>query len=229
MEKLFLSRLKLNPRNPLARRDLGDCQQLHRTVLNAFPQIEGEAARKSFGLLFRVEQDQRGLVTLLVQSQNEPDWSHLPPGYLLEPATWKSVLSHYTGLQSSLRLRFRLRANPTMRVSKNNTEQAARWRGKRIELRSEEDRIAWLKRKAEASGFRLLSVEINPNVPNLQTATEAKTFGKHEKGRLSFGAAIFNGELEITDAEKFKQALADGIGSGKAYGFGLLSIAPARS
>ena len=116
-----------------------------------------------------------------------------------------------------------------MRVSKNNLTQQERWRGKRIELRSEEDRIAWLERKAEASGFRLLSVQINPDVLNLQTATEAKTFGKHEKGRLSFGAALFNGELEITDAEKFKQALADGIGSGKAYGFGLLSIAPAHS
>lgn len=227
MEKLFLSRLKLNPRNPLARRDLGDCQQLHRTVLNAFPQIEGEAARQHFGLLFRVEQDQRGVVTLLVQSQLEPNWLHLSPGYLLEPATAKPVLALYAGLQSSHRLRFRLRANPTMRVSKNNLTQQERWRGKRIELRSEEDRIAWLQRKAEAAGFRLLSVEINSDVLNLQTATEAKTFGKHEKGRLSFGAAMFNGELEITDAEKFKQALADGIGSGKAYGFGLLSIAPA--
>jgi len=227
METLFLSRLKLNPRNPLTRRDLGDCQQLHCTVLNAFPQIEGDAARQHFGMLFRVEQDQRGMVTLLVQSQSEPDWSHLPPGYLLEPATSKPVLALYAGLQPSHRLRFRLRANPTMRVSKNNTEQDARWRGKRIELRREEDRIAWLKRKADAAGFRLLSVEINSDVLNLQTATEAKNFGKHEKGRLSFGAALFNGELEITDAEKFKQALANGIGSGKAYGFGLLSIAPA--
>lgn len=227
MEKLFLSRLKLNLRSREVRRDLGDCQQLHRTVLNAFPQIEGDEARKNFGLLFRVEQDSRGAVTLLVQSQSEPDWSHLPPEYLIEPAVSKPVLALYAGLQPSLRLRFRLRANPTMRISKNNTEQDARWRGKRIELRREEDRIAWLKRKAEASGFRLLSVEINSDVLNLQTATEAKTFGKHEKGRLSFGAAMFNGELEITDTEKFRQALADGIGSGKAYGFGLLSIAPA--
>lgn len=224
---MFLSKLILNHRSREARRDLGDCQQLHRTVLNAFPQIEGEAARQHFGLLFRLEQDPRGVTTLLVQSQSEPDWSHLPSGYLLEPATSKPVLALYAGLQPSLRLRFRLRANPTMRVSKNNLTQQERWRGKRIELRSEEDRIAWLQRKADAAGFRLLSVEINPDVLNLQTATEAKTFGKHEKGRLSFGAAMFNGELEITDAEKFKQALADGIGSGKAYGFGLLSIAPA--
>jgi CRISPR system Cascade subunit CasE len=32
--------------------------------------------------------------------------------------------------------------------------------------------------------------------------------------------------LEITDAERFRAALAAGIGPAKAYGFGLLSVAP---
>ena len=42
---------------------------------------------------------------------------------------------------------------------------------------------------------------------------------------LRFGAVLFNGRLEVTDAERFQQTLATGIGSGKAFGFGLLSIA----
>jgi len=45
---------------------------------------------------------------------------------------------------------------------------------------------------------------------------------------MTFGAATFEGILEVTDAEKFRQSLKQGIGTGKAYGFGLLSVAPVR-
>jgi len=34
--------------------------------------------------------------------------------------------------------------------------------------------------------------------------------------------------LQVTDAEKFRESLKTGIGTGKAYGFGLLSIAPVK-
>jgi CRISPR system Cascade subunit CasE len=227
-QKLFLSRLFLNPHNRDVRRDLADCHNLHRTIMNAFPQADGSAARDEFGVLFRVESQRDGKVILLVQSQVEPDWSRLLGGYLLEaggnPAC-KPVSSHYAGLETGQRLLFRLLANPTKRVSAKNTEEDARWRGKRIELRSEEDQIAWLRRKGDAAGFRLLAARVNRAVPNVQTTPRPKTSGWREKSRLSFGSALFNGELEISDAERFRQALSDGVGSGKAYGFGLLSIA----
>ena len=47
--------------------------------------------------------------------------------------------------------------------------------------------------------------------------------------RLTFASVLFEGVLEVTDAERFRQALEQGIGSAKAYGFGLLSIAPASA
>ncbi len=226
---MFLSKLILNIRDRAARRDLADCHNMHRTIMSAFPQANGAAARDEFGVLFRVEIGRDGKVVLLVQSQIEPDWSRLPKDYLLKvdgnPAC-KPVSNHYVGLVNGQRLRFRLLANPTKRVSVRNTEQDERWRGKRIELRREEDQIAWLRRKGEAAGFRLLATRINCDVPNVQTAPRPKTSGWREKNRLSFGSALFNGELEITDAAAFRLALSDGIGSGKAYGFGLLSIAP---
>jgi CRISPR-associated protein, Cse3 family len=39
------------------------------------------------------------------------------------------------------------------------------------------------------------------------------------------GAVLFTGYLKVTDADRFRTALEHGIGSGKAFGFGLLSIA----
>jgi CRISPR system Cascade subunit CasE len=226
---MFLSKLILNISDREVRRDLADCHDLHRTIMSAFPQANGVAPREEFGVLFRVDVGRDGKIILLVQSQVEPDWSRLPDDYLLDvdnnPAC-KPVLSHYAGLATGQRLLFRLLANPTKRVSANNNEQDARWRGKRIELRSEGDQITWLRRKAEAAGFRLIEASINRDVPNVQTAPRPKASGWREKKRLSFGSALFNGELEITDAELFRQALSGGVGSGKAYGFGLLSIAP---
>jgi CRISPR system Cascade subunit CasE len=226
---LSLSKLILNQRSCQVRRDLANCHDLHRTIMSAFPQAHGAAAREEFGVLFRVDTGRDGKVVLLVQSRLEPDWSRLPDGYLLEadgnPAC-KPVLNHYAGLATGQRLLFRLLANPTKRVSAKNAEEDARWRGKRIELCREEDQIAWLRRRGESAGFRLLAARVNRDVPNVQTTPRPKTSGWREKSRLSFGSALFNGELEITDAAAFRQSLSDGVGSGKAYGFGLLSIAP---
>jgi CRISPR system Cascade subunit CasE len=42
-----------------------------------------------------------------------------------------------------------------------------------------------------------------------------------------YNAGLFNGVLVCTDSDRLRDALVDGIGSGKAFGFGLLSTAAA--
>src|SRR3989442_163559 len=84
---VYLSRLILDPRNRAVHRDLGDCQQMHRTVLGAFPQGDpGRGGpRSQLGVLYRVETDsRRERIEVLVQSRLAPDWSRLPAGYLLD-------------------------------------------------------------------------------------------------------------------------------------------------
>ena len=49
---------------------------------------------------------------------------------------------------------------------------------------------------------------------------------KHRFGSSEFSAALFNGILRVTDAGKFADAVANGIGPAKGFGFGLLSVAP---
>ncbi|MEW6212337.1 MAG: type I-E CRISPR-associated protein Cas6/Cse3/CasE [Acidobacteriota bacterium] len=233
---MYLSRLILNPRSRLARRDIADCHDLHRTILSAFPQKENDSdgARCQFAVLHRLDIDRRtGRVTLLVQSNERPDWSRLPKDYLAEtdaenPAC-KPIEEIYNSLRPGARLAFRLRANPTRKIDTRTGPDGKRRNGRRVDLRSEEDRLAWLRRKAEASGFRLLAVRLNDEVANLRVQPEGKYTGRREAtGKLSFGSVLFEGELEITDSTSFLQALSSGIGSGKAYGFGLLSIAPVR-
>jgi CRISPR system Cascade subunit CasE len=238
MIQLFLSRLIFNRHSLTVRRDLADCNQLHRTLLSAFPQSMSDSARAEFGVLYRVETNyQTCKVKLLVQSLASPDWTRLPGGYLAEPEdgsinpSCKNIAPIYESLQQGMRLRFRLRANPTRRISKNNSTQGDKWHGKRIDLRREEDQIDWLRRKAQETGFHLLSLRINESVPNLLANPEGKFLGwrkdKFDKrSKLTFSSVLFEGELLIADVDSFRKALAQGIGSGKAYGFGLLSIAP---
>jgi CRISPR system Cascade subunit CasE len=237
---IYLSRLILDPLRGSVRRDLADCHRLHRTLLRAFPEApEGMPAREHFGLLYRAEPYERHprLIRVLVQSALAPDWSKLPEDYLgpspderPNPAL-RTVDEAYGRIAAGLQLTFRLRANPTKRISTNNTEQDVRWRGKRVELRREDEQLDWLARKGDNGGFRLLGVSAQPEVRDVQAANLEKARGWQpaRDGRaampLRFGAVLFEGRLEVTDPGAFRVTLRDGLGSGKAFGFGLLSVA----
>ncbi|MGC5410083.1 type I-E CRISPR-associated protein Cas6/Cse3/CasE, partial [Streptomyces sp. DT225] len=45
-------------------------------------------------------------------------------------------------------------------------------------------------------------------------------------GRVSIVTVTFDGHLEVTDPAVFRRALMQGIGKAKAYGCGLLTLAP---
>jgi CRISPR system Cascade subunit CasE len=45
---------------------------------------------------------------------------------------------------------------------------------------------------------------------------------------VELGVAVFEGALTVTDAGRFVAALSQGIGRAKAYGCGLLTVAPLR-
>lgn len=236
----YLSRLILDPLRRPVRRDLADCYQLHRTLLRAFPSApDGEAARAHCGLLYRAEPYDRhpSLIRILAQSALEPDWSRLPDGYLdaapdaLPNPSLRPLDAAYAQIAAGMPFTFRLRANPTRRIGANNTQQDARWRGKRVELRREDEQLDWLARKGADGGFRLLQVRAHPEIRDVQASNLEKARGWRPGGAetpgmpLRFGAALFEGRLEVTDPDAFRAALRAGLGSGKAFGFGLLSIA----
>jgi CRISPR system Cascade subunit CasE len=244
---LYLSRIILDTHNRMVQRDLADCHKLHRRILDAFPKAPpGARARDHFGLLYRAEhshvrgdQHEARLVRVLVQSAEEPNWLRLPASYF-GPApdgrgnpTVRLVDAEYEQIQTGMQLVFRLRANPTKRIRRNNAEQSEQWRGKRIELRREEDQLAWLVRKGQQGGFRLVEVALRPDVLDTRVSAQEKIHGRRPASDgatpmpLSFGATLFEGRLEVTDRVTFLSTLRNGIGSGKAFGFGLLSVATA--
>lgn len=238
---MYLSRLLLNPRNREVHRDLADAHRLHCRVMSLFPQApESDTARAHFGVLFRLDTTPRAdILHLLLQSRFKPAWATLPHDYLLdtrgEPANpdTKPVDAAYASLREGMALAFRLRANPTRKIDTKTGPDGRRRNGKRVDLRGEEDQIQWIRHRAEQGGFRLLSVRASAQVLDLRTIPSGKIIGyKTDNGagdgpRLTFASVLFEGQLQVTDVEKFRQALEQGIGPGKAFGFGLLSLAPA--
>ena len=208
---MYLSQLILNPRSRRARAELTQPYEMHRTLMRAFPDNLTDER-----VLYRVDIDRAtGTPVVLVQSCNEPDWSFLETSdnYLLDAGAEENP----TGKRVNINTRkgqvlvFRLRANPT--VKRN---------GKRLGLFDEQDQLAWLQRKAEQGGFQLLSATVRP-----EGLEHGRKYEGEELLPTTHYAVRFDGHLQVTGPELFVRTIACGIGPAKAFGVGLLSVAPA--
>lgn len=255
VDSLFLSRLILAPSSRRVWNELAHPYEMHRTLMRAFGRAGNEGrggARGTFGLLFRADMDdERKCALVYVQSTVEPDWSVLRQidDYLLEdPSPAKDLGAAYQRLRAGQRLAFRLRANPSRRVwvPKPGTTVS---RGQRVGLCTEEEQIEWLIRKGRGraspdgqriapGGFDIPMVEIEGDhgkpkrVPQAKAQSEGMRTGRKRGGgaqhEMTHMAVRFDGVLAVTDADLFRRTLAAGIGPAKAFGFGLLSIAPVK-
>jgi CRISPR system Cascade subunit CasE len=202
---------------------------MHRTLMTAFSLVEGTApARAELGVLYRLETDHNaGSPAILLQSRPAPQWSALPSGYLDGSSSGqnnpvcKELDPLLAALKPGMSLRFRLRANPTKKVATKTGEDGRKRNGTRADLRDEDAQRAWLNRKGEQHGFAVLGVRLADEP--LQTGQRR---GQGEAHRLTVASVLFNGILRVTDPTLFQEALKSGVGPGKAYGCGLLSIAP---
>jgi len=111
------------------------------------------------------------------------------------------------------RYRFEVVINPTKRDNKSR---------KIIALRDREEIAQWFINKAPASwGFAV-------HFPTLQVQTlQVKQFVKQNHS-VTHGCAELTGELEVLDRTLFVKSFKQGIGRGRAFGFGLLQIAPLK-
>jgi CRISPR system Cascade subunit CasE len=237
---MYLSLLALNPRNRDVQKALKHPYVLHCTLMNAFPEggvHQPRIREDANGVLFRLDEDAyTHLPTVLVQSRIVPDWAGVwsecdarQQPFMLRPVQVKCFQFEPNRGQQ---LAFRLRANPTKRLSAGKGNK-----GKRIGIYDVDQQLAWLARKGEQSGFKLLNVQTSRDEKiALAEAIPAKPRpgevlqeeAPSQKHKLEMMSVQFDGILQVTDPERFLAAVHGGIGSGKAFGFGLLSVAPVR-
>ena len=203
---MHLTRLRLDPRSAQARRDLASPYDMHRTLVRAFV---SDAEQTPPRFLWRLEPTSPWRAPeLLVQSAHPARWEALAalPGYLQAERPWETrPLDELPGLTAQSRCRFRLWANPTV------TRE-----GKRRGLVAETEQLAWLTRQGEQHGFSVETVLVTGQ--DMLDSRKADT-------RLTLLQVRFEGVLRVTDPTLLSQAVQAGIGPGKAFGCGLLSLA----
>jgi CRISPR system Cascade subunit CasE len=213
----WLTRALVTPRT-LFGRGIKDAYTWHQLVWQAFPGCDGQ--RRDF--LTRLD-DKPGGAQLLIVSPVQP----ARPDWLGDGDAWESKPIPPAYFQAR-RYRFQLRANPTCKPVKDRDGNyiADAKKRKRRAITGEADLTAWLRRKGEAGGFRLIETASVQTWSELQRFEKTLPEGSRQNG--VHAAVDFSGVLEITDPALFlSTTFAKGVGSAKAFGFGLLVLAPA--
>jgi CRISPR system Cascade subunit CasE len=175
--------------------------------MNAFPD-NLEEINEGYHILFRINKNFKSqFPSVLIQSTLKPDWTGLirAKNYLVQDPHFKEF--EFPRFWKGAEYWFQLFGNPTKKTG-----------GKRVGMYKEENQYKWLQKKAEAGGFRLLQGYITRK-------EEIKARVDRSSKEMTFVGVQFNGLLKILDPEQFSMTLINGIGSGKAFGFGFLTIA----
>lgn len=186
-----------------------DSYAWHQAVWQAFP-LHHDQSRD---FLIRLDRKAQGFRLLIVSlsKPNRPEWCLKDQ--------WKTIEIPPTYFKQQ-RYSFQLRANPTKKMRVGNKHDGTRTKnGTRIPLRTLDELSNWLNRKGQAGGFIIEhdSLQIFPN--RKENFTKLGKQGTH-------CVVDLQGILCIKDPDLFYETFTKGIGSAKAFGFGLLVIAP---
>lgn len=214
------TKILINPARRKGRNYLTNPHMLHAAVMSSFPpDIDKEEGR----ILWRL--DQRGHEHILyIVGPEKPTATHI-----VEDAGWEvrpQQSADYNRLLSQLvkgqRWAFELVANPTHTIPVKDGK-----RGKVAAHVGATQQLKWLHGKAETMGVSFGSLEESTaRVVEKRELNFYRTRPNGERGqRVHLVTARFNGELIVEDPDQLKSTLINGIGRGKGYGCGLLTLA----
>ncbi|MCD0447508.1 type I-E CRISPR-associated protein Cas6/Cse3/CasE [Glycomyces sp. A-F 0318] len=226
MTMLFLARISLNPTHRDVQRDLGDAAQMHTTLMRLLPDGMGADPRKQANLLFRVENGPTG-TTVLAQATQPLHPERLPTGYAT--ADVKDITGLLHAVQKGTAVRYRVDLNPTKSERRNTptTDAPASGRPPRprgtVRALSGPAADTWWRQRAADSGLDLHTLlPTNPAWPPRRNTGADRT-------TIQFTLCRYEGIGTITDPDRLRIALTEGIGRAKPYGAGLLSLLPGRT
>ncbi|WP_199443833.1 type I-E CRISPR-associated protein Cas6/Cse3/CasE [Umezawaea beigongshangensis] len=246
----YLSRIRLNPLRVKGRDFVRNPRTLHGAVMGGFPDPPRDGR-----VLWRLDtRDQR--IELLVLSPARPDWSHIveqagwpdADGDHVLVRDYTPVLGH---LATGREFAFRLTANPvqsTPTPDKRTESQTERHgadqprRGFRLAHRTAAHQLDWLLRRTDNWGFTIPTARTDTPAPGMTpdpgasdphevrivNTTRHAISKKGMRHPVTMQAITFEGRLAITDPDKLRTTMLTGIGPNKAYGCGLLTLAPLR-
>ncbi|WP_406088087.1 type I-E CRISPR-associated protein Cas6/Cse3/CasE [Kitasatospora purpeofusca] len=189
-------------------------------------------------VLWRIDHNSRSEVLLYLVGPQRPDLTHL-----VEQAGWPTTGGWQTfdygaflaGIAAGSTFAFRLTANPVHSIRRKPDEPT-----RRTAHLTQRHQAAWLLGQQERSGFTV--VEKAPDRRLLTEGDEhelvvhrqqAVSFGKNDRvnagrHRVTLVTATYDGRLRVTDPDALRRTLTAGLGKAKAYGCGLMTLAPVR-
>lgn len=169
--------------------------------------------------LWRVDEFQ-GRYYLLLLSAQVPDLSHMAEQFGTEgserPWQTKAYGSLLERVKPGSTWQFRLTANPTQSVRSSQPGK----RGKVHAHITPAHQLQWLLDRCEDHGFKVDPEEVTVTKNQWQRFYKG---GQHKK-TVTLLSVTFEGILTVTDAECFRKTMVEGLGRGKAFGLGLLTV-----
>lgn len=234
MKVAYLCSVGLNPLRRGAQNLLSNPQRMHAAVEGIIP------PQRSGRILWRLERTPHRC-ELLVLSPDVPSLDHL-----VEQAGWPGNtqaaprVADMSPLLSKLAIgrqfEFRVTVNPastTRTLTNASKNQASKLdqspRSIRVGHRTVNHQLAWFTSRTTG-----VSPQWGFTTGKTEETAEVRVVGREylrfsrarQIASVSLDVATFQGRLTITNVDDFTRALLSGIGKAKAYGCGLLTVAP---
>lgn len=225
---MYLTRFRFNPARRGARKLLESPQALHAAVLGCFMSPEDHTTEQA-RTLWRVDRAPHAHEVLLyISSPTPPDLTAI-----VEQAGWPTIDTWTTRpyapflatLDKDQVWAFRLTANPVHDGRKDKDSKDTQRFGAVTAAQQER----WLLNRAQRNGFAICSTsDGNPNlvVRDRQTRTFTRNRGERP---VTLTMATYEGILRVEEPDQLRRLLVRGLGHGKAYGCGLMTLAPAAA
>lgn len=215
----YLTRVELPTGRATVRRRLSSRQVMHAIVAAACPEPSVTGGVTEGRNLWRLDGSAPDF-TLYILSGDRPDLNHLVQEFGLgnEHAATRDYEPLLAALQSGQEWRFRMRANPSKAVRREGR------RSSRVAIRGEADQVGWLLGRAEKWGFTVPTNRLG--VPEVLTRdVDEEQFRRGPGSVVTLAGTTFDGILQIEDADTLRSAIVSGMGHGRAYGLGLMTLA----
>lgn len=192
---MYISKIYVDVKIPLVRHDLSSLNFFYNTL----KKISGGGTP-----VYRIDNvplNKTGYiqpVVLISEKKPETADSKIQGGYIAKIETFKYDIP----VRSGMVYKYYLKANPSVKIF-----------FKYSDLETDESWKKWLETEGILNGFEIVDSKVTDD--GYVTCSEKKA---------KFLSVIFEGALKIADEEKFRKALNTGIGRGREFGLGLLSI-----
>jgi CRISPR system Cascade subunit CasE len=232
--------------------------RVHQRIWMAFPDAQrlkadpfflgswsaGEGAkppREECGFLFRIESDLP--LRVLVQSVAQPNWDYAfqnAPHLLAGPPQVREFDPTFvSGHQYRFRLVMQMVTRRTVPKGKvGDADSKRRTEHPILCLKSIEgnpdrqvpdpDFTAWRTKLASVAAESGFELSVEPEQLQVQPVTNLHMKPEAGQPPQRFHAAMFEGVIVCKDANRLREAVVNGVGRGKAFGMGLLSLAATR-